>query len=314
MPAVRGLEEYLRSLQIIESRPLHELKNCKIGIDVFQFLRSNNFSSKEPLHSALGGLPLLLEKLICKQLFLFHKWSIQPLFIFSGIKYSQNARAPFSSSRSRKYAAKRKQAWKLMSKHQTQKAIHLFSQISYVCSVHFVFFHYIHFYNCLKGGYVSQSTQNELFRIFAKWNSLIPTFTAAANAVDCENKDNDCISNVKEYHPINWFRAPFYAAAQLAFLQSEQEMLHAVCGGCDLLMFGCEKVILNINFNDGSYDVTDLDQVLYALSVTSNPYSFVDTCLLSGFDASRTFEPLTLTNEYIVRKHNTHRRNFSFEC
>ena len=99
-------------------------------------------------------------------------------------------------------------------------------------------------------------------------------------------------------------------------------MLHAVCGGCDLLMFGGEKVILNIDFKATSYEVTDLDQVLYALGVETNPNAFIDTCLLSGFDASRTFEPLTLNPSALNstggstngKPAKSARRNFSFEC
>ena len=285
MPAVRGLEDYLRTLEIVENRPLHELQETIIGIDVFQWLRSNNFISKEALHSALGGLPITLEQQVHQQLFQFHKWKIHPLFIFNGLKYSQNARAPFSSSRSRKYAAKRKQAWKCMENDNISKAIDLFSQIS---------------------GYVSISAQDDLIRIFSRWNAMIPQrnkslraqyFVRLKEQSDNEEKQKREIPEPNYFREISWFRAPYYAASQMAYLESQEEMLHAVCGGCDLLMFGGEKVILNIDFKTARYEVTDLDQVLYALGVDNDPYCFIDTCLLSGFDASRTFEPLTLNKD-----------------
>lgn len=306
MPAVRGLEDYLRTLEIVEPRPLHELQKTTIGVDVFQWLRSNNFICKEALHSALGGLPITLEKQVHEQLHEFHKWKISPLFIFNGLKYSQNARAPFSSSRSRKYAAKRKQAWKHMENNNIQKAIELFSQIS---------------------GYVSISAQDDLIRIFSRWNAMIPQRNKSLHTQYLKDKkQNQSTPEPNYFKPISWFRAPYYAASQMAYLESQEEMLHAVCGGCDLLMFGGEKVILNIDFKTSSYEVTDLEKVLFALQVDSNPYCFIDTCLLSGFDASRTFEPLTLTslnsltdttsskNGSSGRKKGGARRNFSYKC
>merc|ERR1719461_1437371 len=145
-----------------------------------------------------------------------------------------------------------------------------------------------------------------------------------------QNAQRKKIPEPNYFKPISWFRAPYYAASQMAYLESHEEMLHAVCGGCDLLMFGGEKVILNIDFKTASYEVTDLDQVLYALGVSDDPYCFVDTCLLSGFDASRTFEPLTLTklrdelkqnkeketdsnSKKTTNKKGHSRRNFSYQ-
>eukprot|EP01084_Bolivina_argentea_P168847 292731_1 len=299
MPAVRGLEDYLRTLEIVEARPLHELQETTIGVDVFQWLRSNNFICKEALHSALGGLPITLEQRVHQQLFEFHKWKIHPLFVFNGLKYSQNARAPFSSSRSRKYAAKRKQAWKSMQNDNITKAIDLFSQIS---------------------GYVSISAQDDLIRIFCRWNAMIPSRNKSLNAQYEERQKNTTAPAAPNYFkPISWIRAPYYAASQMAYLESQEQMLHAVCGGCDLLMFGGERVILNIDFENTIYEVTDLDQVLYALRVNHKPYSFLDSCLLSGFDASRTFAPLTFTAPSTDQTKNKtfdkrpSRRNFSYK-
>ena len=306
MPAVRGLEDYLRTLEIVEPRPLHELQETTIGVDVFQWLRSNNFICKEALHSALGGLPITLEKQVHEQLFQFHSWKISPLFVFNGLKYSQNARAPFSSSRSRKYAAKRKQAWKAMENNNIQKAIDLFSQIS---------------------GYVSISAQDDLIRIFSRWNAMLSQRNKLLQTEYEKKKRQQPLTGIQVekpnyFKPISWFRAPYYAASQMAYLESQEEMLHAVCGGCDLLMFGGEKVILNIDFKTSSYEVTDLDRVLYALKVNQSPYCFIDTCLLSGFDASRTFEPLTLATTLTSfkdarngggRKKGSARRNFSYK-
>eukprot|EP00484_Ammonia_sp_Unknown_P030063 CAMPEP_0197027048 /NCGR_PEP_ID=MMETSP1384-20130603/7038_1 /TAXON_ID=29189 /ORGANISM="Ammonia sp." /LENGTH=1006 /DNA_ID=CAMNT_0042455839 /DNA_START=98 /DNA_END=3118 /DNA_ORIENTATION=- len=284
MPAVRGLEDYLRTLEVVESRPLHELQGTTIGVDVFLWLRSNNFINKEALHSALGGLPITLETQVHDQLHEFHKWGINPLFVFNGLKYSQNARAPFSSSRSRKYAAKRKSAWKAMENNNIQKAIELFSGIS---------------------GYVSISAQDDLIRIFSRWNAMIPQRNKTLKSQYLkeqkqiqENVGDSTITlpQPQYFRAISWFRAPYYAASQMAYLESQEEMLHASYGGCDLLMFGAERVILNIDFKTATYEMTELEFVLNALKVDLNPYCFIDTCLLSGFDASRTFEPLTLTD------------------
>lgn len=370
---------------MIESRPLNELEGCTIGVDVFQWFRSSNFVNKEPLHSALGGLPITLEYQVFNELNKFYRRNIHPLFMFNGLKYADNARAPFSSSRSRKYAAKRKLAWKAMENNHIKKSIELFSQIS---------------------GYVSTSAQDDLLRIFARWNQNIEfknqkiaqinqkiikqnqasknntansnnnTNTSnnknskekckdskdskdqsgsmnsttiqensgnlQKNQVSCDKQERKESKNdetnkaqlLRYYEPISWMRAPYYAAAQLAFLESKEEMLHAVYGGCDLLMFGGETVILSIDFDKNCYDVAHLDQILYALSI-ENPFTFVDICLLSGFDACRTFEPLTSTsnvmsalneanskdNDKNTNKNNRNsrgrsmkRRNFSFEC
>ncbi|ETO06666.1 hypothetical protein RFI_30726, partial [Reticulomyxa filosa] len=148
-----------------------------------------------------------------------------------------------------------------------------------------------------KGGYISLGMQNEVMNIFARWNASLHIM----NEQQAKHHTND---KWQKYEPIAYLRCPYYASAQLSYMCSEQDMLHGVWGGCELLMFGCEMLILNIDFEMKCYQVVHLDAVLHELT-DGNPFLFVDMCLLSGFDSCRQFEPLMFVRGGGIDKKHT---------
>ena len=88
----------------------------------------------------------------------------------------------------------------------------------------------------------------------------------------------------------DFVRAPLLAWGQLACLERHRTV-SAVVGGSELLMAGCERVILSIDFAAGTYNSVELRRVLEDVGSTS-VNSFLDMCVLAGFDYSSTFPPL----------------------
>ncbi|EFA78219.1 5'3'-exonuclease N- and I-domain-containing protein [Heterostelium album PN500] len=92
---------------------------------------------------------------------------------------------------------------------------------------------------------------------------------------------------------IECFKAPFWAAAQLALFSdpTQKNYLNAVWGGYDLLLFGVYRLIVDIDFEKGVFEWVDLKMVLQDLHLTHD--QFVDACLLSGYEFCpifRTFQ------------------------
>jgi hypothetical protein len=101
-----------------------------------------------------------------------------------------------------------------------------------------------------------------------------------------EQKNYDCL------------RAPMLAWGQLCYFSR----VHAVVwchGTTELLMAGCERVVLSIDFAAGTFKYVELRRVLDDLGVPLD--HFVDMCILAGFDHSLTFPPLLDAGEFTFR-------------
>ncbi|KAI9315269.1 PIN domain-like protein [Dichotomocladium elegans] len=90
---------------------------------------------------------------------------------------------------------------------------------------------------------------------------------------------------------IEFIRAPYSAWAQLAYLYTHpKQIINAVYGGTELLMFDVDKIITAIDFEKGNYMWMSKKTVLQDLHV--NDEQFLDICLLAGFEYCSSFPPL----------------------
>lgn len=110
-----------------------------------------------------------------------------------------------------------------------------------------------------------------------------------------------------------FMRAPLLSWAQLAYFQRAR-WTSATLGGSELLMAGCERVILSIDFEAGSYRFVELQRVLQELGTPSHDH-FLDMCVLAGFDYCSTFPPAldsgTFTFHTVVDTVKRHRSGFN---
>lgn len=67
-------------------------------------------------------------------------------------------------------------------------------------------------------------------------------------------------------------------------------MVDAVYGSLELLLYGVLRLVIDIDFEHGTFEWVDTKTVLSKLSLT--PEEFLDACMLAGFDFCGTFPPL----------------------
>eukprot|EP01102_Stenamoeba_stenopodia_P007359 TRINITY_DN2064_c0_g2_i1.p1 TRINITY_DN2064_c0_g2~~TRINITY_DN2064_c0_g2_i1.p1 ORF type:complete len:722 (+),score=142.70 TRINITY_DN2064_c0_g2_i1:172-2337(+) len=129
-----------------------------------------------------------------------------------------------------------------------------------------------------------------------KLDSAITNFLSAEKHIAL-----NFINNLFPYfieHNVEFMRAPYLSWAQLAWLNQRQNTAQAVYAGCELLLFGVTKLILDIDWKAGTFQWVEHKEVLNNLNMTSE--QFVDSCILAGFDYSATFPPLS--DGFLFRK------------
>lgn len=107
------------------------------------------------------------------------------------------------------------------------------------------------------------------------------------------------VMNALETKQYDCLRAPLLAWGQLAYFSRH----HAVTwcyGASDLLLAGCERVILSIDFATSTFRYVELRRVLEDLGGVSMDL-FVDMCCLAGFDYCQTFPPLLESTTFSFR-------------
>ncbi|CDH60807.1 xpg i-region protein [Lichtheimia corymbifera JMRC:FSU:9682] len=99
------------------------------------------------------------------------------------------------------------------------------------------------------------------------------------------------VCHILHEHGIEFIRAPYSAWAQLAYMYTHpRQIVSAVYGGTELLMFDVDKVITSIDFEKGNYMWMSKKTVLQDLHVSDD--QFLDICLLAGFEYCNSFPPL----------------------
>lgn len=117
---------------------------------------------------------------------------------------------------------------------------------------------------------------------FTGWNS--------SNSVN-QNEYLQIVFKILADNGVEFMRAPFSALAQLAYLEKHPRgLIHAICGGSELLLWDVDRVILNMDFDGGNFQWLDKGRVMSDLQVDRE--AFLDICLLAGFDWIPTFPPL----------------------
>jgi len=125
---IAGFTEWAASAQLGHTVPLSQLKNHRLGIEAEDYI--NNLIStpptREPLLPALGGLPFSLEETVKSQLAAFRKHSIQPYFVFSGLKHDSQEDKLQASLKASKTIA---HAWDLYGASQPETAVNEFGTL-----------------------------------------------------------------------------------------------------------------------------------------------------------------------------------------
>jgi len=86
-------------------------------------------------------------------------------------------------------------------------------------------------------------------------------------------------------------QAPYFAGAQLAHLV-EQDVVQTVFGPHGLLLYGVPRVVINIDFAQGTFDWIVLDSVLSKWQM--NKEQFIEACMLAGTEYCLSYPYLNL--------------------
>mmetsp|Transcript_22919 Transcript_22919/g.38984 ORF Transcript_22919/g.38984 Transcript_22919/m.38984 type:complete len:702 (-) Transcript_22919:69-2174(-) len=117
------------------------------------------------------------------------------------------------------------------------------------------------------------------------------------------------VFDMLESQKFEFFRAPVLSWGQLMYFE-KQRRVACVYGGSELLMAGCDRVILSIDWHSGVYRYVDRRRVLDDLGTQSHTH-FLDMCVLAGFDYASTYAPLlegrTFTFDAAVQLVKRHR-------
>ncbi|CAO3685598.1 unnamed protein product [Rhizopus stolonifer] len=78
----------------------------------------------------------------------------------------------------------------------------------------------------------------------------------------------------------------------LAYMYTHpKQLVHAICGGSELLMWDVDKMITSIDFTKGNYHWINKKSVIQDLVVSDE--QFLDICILAGFEYCPSFPPLS---------------------
>ncbi|KAG0244913.1 hypothetical protein BGW41_005512 [Actinomortierella wolfii] len=122
------------------------------------------------------------------------------------------------------------------------------------------------------------------------------------------------VIRILKEHGMNYMKAPYGAWAQLVYLErSHKQIVHAISGSSELLMFDVDRVITSVDFEKGTFSVISKKALLQDLQLSDD--QFLDLCILAGFDHCPTFPPLTMDGSFAF-KHlldllRTHRTGFN---
>ena len=114
----------------IDTNHLSDLSGAVLAIEADFYLGRllNNSPAKEPLLSALGGLPFSFQKHIQAELDVLHKNGVKPVFVFSGLDVGKRY-SPFALGDA--VASLNTVAWDLYNRHEAQDAVENFGNSGY---------------------------------------------------------------------------------------------------------------------------------------------------------------------------------------
>jgi Temperature dependent protein affecting M2 dsRNA replication len=149
---------------------------------------------------------------------------------------------------------------------------------------------------------LNAATQNTAHKVVSKkhhkaWqayedgnaNTAAFLFKQIAGYASLEVQSQICTS--LQRRGITYFRAPYSAGAQLAWMSADpQPYASAVYGGLELLLYGVQTLILSVDTTNNTFEWVSLPDILQHLELDFE--QFVDMSLLAGYGNCRTFPPL----------------------
>jgi len=148
---VRHLQSHLAEQSLVHTGKLDKLRNVRIGVDAVFWLRSIQ-ALKDPFADALGGIPPGIFGFVDKELEMFKRNNVVPLFVFQGV-----APGPQHSMFVSRMDQQMELAWTYLAKGQKSEAQKCFAVSTSRINGDFVFFIMHHLrhkgYECLQAPY-----------------------------------------------------------------------------------------------------------------------------------------------------------------
>jgi len=148
---VRHLQSHLTDQQLVQHGKLEKLKGLRVGVDAVFWLRSIQ-ALKDPFADALGGIPPGIFGFVDKELDLFKRSGISPLFVFQGV-----APGPQHSMFVSRMEQQMAEAWNFLAKGLKGDAQKCFAVSTSRINGDFVYFIFHHLknkgYECLQAPY-----------------------------------------------------------------------------------------------------------------------------------------------------------------
>lgn len=148
---VRHLQSHLTEQGLVHTGKMDNLRKLKVGVDAVFWLRSIQ-ALKDPFADALGGIPPGIFGFVDKELELFKRHDITPMFIFQGV-----APGPQHSMFVTRMDQQTEQAWTHLGKGQKSEAQKCFAVSTSRINGDFVYFIFQHLrhkgYECLQAPY-----------------------------------------------------------------------------------------------------------------------------------------------------------------
>lgn len=148
---VRHLQSHMADQNLVHQGKLDRIRNTRVGVDAVFWLRSIQ-ALKDPFADALGGIPPGIFGFVDKELELFKRFSITPLFVFQGV-----APGPQHSMFVSRMDTQMEMAWTFLAKGQKSEAQKCFAVSTSRINGDFVYFIFHHLrhkgYECLQAPY-----------------------------------------------------------------------------------------------------------------------------------------------------------------
>eukprot|EP00928_Gymnodinium_smaydae_P058849 TRINITY_DN4205_c0_g2_i1.p1 TRINITY_DN4205_c0_g2~~TRINITY_DN4205_c0_g2_i1.p1 ORF type:complete len:756 (-),score=125.96 TRINITY_DN4205_c0_g2_i1:80-2347(-) len=149
---VRHLQSFLAENGLVQRGTVDTLRKMRIGVDAVFWLRSIQ-ALKDPFADALGGIPPGIFGFVEKELDMFRKCVIQPLFVFQGVAPGPQHSSMFVSRMDQQMEA----AWSYLAQGQKSEAQKCFAISTSRINGDFVYFIFHHLrnkgYECLQAPY-----------------------------------------------------------------------------------------------------------------------------------------------------------------
>ncbi|KAG0343695.1 hypothetical protein BG004_005069 [Podila humilis] len=108
------------------------------------------------------------------------------------------------------------------------------------------------------------------------------------------------VIRILKEHNVDYIRAPYGAGPQLVYMERHpKQIIHAIHGGSELLMFDVDRVITSLDFTKQTFGFISKKAILQDLHFTDD--QFLDMCILSGFDLCPTFPPLAEDGGFLFK-------------